>query len=189
MKKTILITFILLLPATVCAQDHVKEWELFGSLGGSAVFDDEGKIGSGLDVGGGISYRITPKLAIEGQFNRIAFERDFGGFSPVRFKGRNLFGTASLVYHFRTAQVQPYVLAGGGFVNHEFSVELPPFPSFVERGSNGGAVNVGTGVKVFVNQSVSIRPEFRLLVGFPNDFGLAPPISEWRGSVAVGFHW
>jgi opacity protein-like surface antigen len=178
---------MVILTASALAQTPASRGEVFGSVGGGKAFDDEGGLGSGVDVGGGVGFRITPRFAVEGQVNRIHHKRDFS--SGVRFEGIALFTTASVLYHFSDEKAQPYVLAGLGFVNYENRSRFPEDTVLPKRTSTGFATNFGTGVKLFLNQRVSIRPEFRVFFGDTAGSGVEPRFCTLRGSVAVSYHW
>lgn len=179
-------SFLLIAPA-VPAQNHDARAEVFGSIGGGKVYDDEGSLGKGLDIGGGIGFRLTSKLHIEGQVNGIDYERNFA--SGVRFAGTAIFTTANLRYHFSTAKVQPFIVGGVGFVHHENRSRFleDNFPT--KRTTNGLATNFGGGVEIFLNKKFSIKPEFRIFLGDTAGSGVEPPFTVGRGSVAFSYHW
>ncbi len=172
------------------AQDFTPKGEVFGSVGGGKTFDDEGGTGSGLDFGGGIGYRFTSKFGVEGAVNSIRHKRDFG--NGVVFEGTGTFVSANALYYFSTARVQPYVIGGGGFVNHQNRSRFPETPLQPEVSSNGKAVNFGAGVRIFLNKYISLRPEVRIFVGYPDSSRLRSieaPFSVLRGSIGVSYHW
>jgi opacity protein-like surface antigen len=185
-KTVILMSFLLIAPATL-AQSYDSRGEVFGSIGGGKIYDDEGSLGKGLDIGGGVGFRITPKVGIEGQVNRIDYERNF--FSGVRFAGTAVFTTANLLYHFSTEKVQPYLVGGVGFVHHENRSRFPEDNVLPKRTTNGLATNFGAGVKIFLNKKFSVRPEFRIFLGDTAGSGVEPPFSLGRASVAFSYHW
>jgi opacity protein-like surface antigen len=185
-KNLNLLCFLLLAP-TVLAQNYASRGEVFGSIGGGKTYDDEGSLGSGFDVGGGVGFRLTPRFGVEGQINRLDYKRDFS--SGVRFEGTALFTTANVLYHFTTSQAQPYVIGGLGFVHHENRSRFPGDNSLPTRTSNGFAKNFGAGVKIFLNKKFSLRPEFRVFLGDTAGSGVEPPFSVGRGSVAFSYHW
>jgi opacity protein-like surface antigen len=186
MKLYILLGILLLAPAAL-AQNQERRGEVFGSLGGAKAYDDEGSIGKGLDIAGGVGFRLTPKVGIEAQVNHFDYERNFA--SGVRFAGTAVFTTANLLYHFSTSKAQPYVVGGVGFVHHENRTRFPGIEFPGERTTNGFASNFGAGVKIFLNQKISIRPEFRVFIGDTAGSGVEPPFSVGRASVAVAYHW
>src|ERR1044071_5140988 len=94
MLKLILITSFLLLPSTSFAQEYRPKYEVFGTAGYGATYDDEGGAGRGLDVGAGLGLRVTRKLGVEGSVNRIGHLREFS-FNGVRFAGTGVFACAN----------------------------------------------------------------------------------------------
>lgn len=187
MIRTAILMSLLLLAPAASAQDRERRGEVFGSIGGGKAYDDEGSIGKGLDIGGGVAFRLTPKFAIEAEVNRMEYERNFS--SGVRFAGNAVFTTANLLYHFSTSKAQPYVIGGVGFVHHENRSRFPEDGILPKRTTNGFAQNFGAGVKLFVNEKFSIRPEVRVFLGDTAGSGVEPPFSVGRASVAFTYHW
>jgi opacity protein-like surface antigen len=188
MKALIIIAFLLFVPASL-AQSDAPRGEVFGSIGGGKVYDDEGKIGSGVDFGGGVGYRITPKFGIEGQVNAINFKREF--FSGVRFEGTAVFTTVNVLYHFSKSKVQPYVLAGYGVSHHRNRSQFPGEPNLPQQTATGLAQNYGAGVKIYLSKTISLRPEVGVFIGSNEGIGtgIEPPISVGRASIAFTYHW
>jgi opacity protein-like surface antigen len=187
-KLVVIAAVVFLMPVLSMAQDNGMKWEVFGTAGYGKAYDDEGNIGSGLDLGGGFGYRITPKLGIEGTVNWFKHSREFGPPNPVRFEGTAISGAANLVYHFSESKVQPFVTGGVGGLRHEdtssgFGLFFPP------RSASGFAYNFGGGVKIFVSRHVSLRPEGRILVANLGSGGIEPPFSQFRFSMGIGYHW
>ena len=188
MFKKLLVAVFLLTPATALAQDYHPKYEVFGSAGYGATYDDEGGIGRGLDLGAGFGVRAIGKLGFEGSVNRISHLRDFA-FSGVRFEGTGVFACANALYHFSDSKAQPYVIGGIGLLHHEdrssgLGPARPPLSA------SGFAYNFGAGVKVFVSKHVSVRPDFRVFIGdLRQSAGTEPPFSLLRGSVGIGYHW
>ena len=188
MSKHFLLGFFLLLPATTLAQDYRPRYEVFGTAGYSATYDDEGGIGRGLDVGAGFGVRAIGKLGFEGSVNRVSHLREFS-FPSIRFEGTAIFACANALYHFSDSKAQPYAIGGIGVLHHKdrSSGLGPPRPPL---SGSGFAFNFGTGVKVFVSKHVSVRPEVRVFVGdLGESAGIEPPFSLLRGSVGIGYHW
>jgi opacity protein-like surface antigen len=187
MTKTLILIALIFLAPTVLAQNPSSRGEIFGSFGGGQASDDEGSIGRGFDFGGGVGYRITPRIGVEGQVNRISYQRGFS--SGGRFEGSAVFTTANLVYHFSKGRAQPYVFGGVGFVHHENRSQFDPAIVVGTRRANGFASNFGAGVKLFVSKHFSVRPEFRVLLGDTKGSGVEPPFSVARGSIGFSYHW
>ena len=188
MAKLILVGIFLLLPSAAFAQEYDEKWELFGTLGYGGTWDDEGGVGRGLDIGGGLGVRATRKLGFEGSVNRITHVREFNS-SPVRFEGTAVFAGANALYHFSESKAQPYVIGGVGMLWHEDRTSGlgPPRPPI---DASGFAYNFGGGIKVFLSKHVSLRPEVRVFIGDLGGLGgVEPPFSLMRGSIGVSYHW
>jgi opacity protein-like surface antigen len=187
MMKSVIFLSLLLIAPTVCAQNYTPRGEIFGSVGGGKAYDDEGSIGKGVDFGGGIGYRLTPRFGIEGQVNRISYNRDLP--LSARFEGTAVFTTANVLYHFTTSKAQPYVIGGLGFVHHENRARFAEESTTFIRSTNGIATNFGAGVKIFLSKKFSLRPEFRVFIADTKGSGVEPPFSVWRGSIGFSYHW
>jgi hypothetical protein len=188
MAKLTLVAIFLLLPSAAFGQEYDSRWEVFGTLGYGGTWDDEGGVGRGLDIGGGLGVRATRKLGFEGSINRIRHLRKFST-SPVRFEGTAVFASANALYHFSESSTQPYVIGGVGALWHEDrSSGLGPVRPPLD--ASGFAYNFGGGVKFFLSKHVSLRPEFRIFIGdLGVNGGVEPPFSLMRGSIGVSYHW
>jgi opacity protein-like surface antigen len=187
-KTAILLSLFLLAPAAL-AQGMERRGEVFGSLGGGKAYEDEGLRGNGLTIGGGVGYRLTPRVGIEAQINGMSYERNFS--SGVRFEGTVVLTTANLLYHFSTSRVQPYVFGG---IGHSYDRRDSQFPgdSLPFKGTaQGFAINFGAGVKIFLNKKYSLRPEWAFGGGTNEGVGTGfeQSIALGRASVAFTYHF
>jgi opacity protein-like surface antigen len=168
------------LASTASAQTRYPN-EIHAHAGGGWTYDDEGSIGTGVSVAANVARRLTTKVAVEGELSYFRHKRDL---SFAIWKGTGAFATGNLLYHFSSSRVQPYVLAGIGLMIYkpDFSVETDS--------SAGWAWGFGFGVKGFVTERISIRPEWRVYVGHPQrNNGPEPPISHSRITVGLGYRW
>jgi hypothetical protein len=172
-----------LLLANIAIAQPVYRGEVYASLERSSVWDDEGSLGSGVGFAGTLGWRLTPKLGLELNVDHFNHKREFS-FATV--EGSGTFLTGDVMYHFRTGRVQPYVLGGGGFVHYVRESGFAPGP---ERSGNGPALNFAVGLKGFITERISIRPEWRL--GYATNISAAfePPLYYQRISVGVGYRW
>lgn len=175
-------SLLLLAPATL-AQGMERRAEVFGSLGGGKAYEDEGLRGNGLTIGGGVGYRLTPRVGIEAQVNGMHYRRDFR--SGVRFEGTVVLTTANLLYHFSTSRVQPYVFGGIGHSYDRRNSQFPGAPFLPQQTANGYAINFGVGVKIFLNKKYSLRPEW----AFGGGTSFEQSIALGRASLAFTYHW
>ena len=148
----------LALPAALACAQISRPTEAYGHAGWGSAWDDEGSIGSGISAGLNIGHRLTPKVAVEGDFNYFRHKREF---SFATWKGTGAVLTGNLVYHFTSGRVQPYVLVGAGLMMYNPDLTLET------DSSTGWAWGFGAGVKGFLTERVSIRPEWRVAVGHP----------------------
>ena len=186
--RAIIFAVLILLPSAIFAQEYDSKGEAFINFGRGVTYDDEGSLGSGFNVGGGIGYHLTRKLKIEAEVNRIPFEREFS--SGVRTEGTSVFVNANAVYHFSDSRARPYVIGGVGLLHYknrsDFSAETPPDRST----SNGFAYNFGGGIKGYLTKKLSIRPEVRLYSGNLNRLvRTEPPLRILQVSVGFGYNW
>jgi len=87
-------------------------------------------------VGAALTVNVTPRIGVEGEVGMI--------FADDRIINVN----ADLIFNFGsgTSLIVPYLISGAGFMN------------------NGGtdiALNVGAGIKLFIEPSIAIRADFR----------------------------
>lgn len=160
------------------AQDYAYQAEVFGG-GGWASFD-EGffavRVGAPV-FHGGIGVRPFRRFGFEFDVNVLPYEK------KDVFRGDSLKSTASffsgnIVYHILSGRIQPVLLIGGG-VKHSSKRTVG---STTYRGENDAALHLGAGAKIFLNQHVSLRPEFHTFV--------TERVSSLAGaSLAIGFHW
>ena len=57
--------------------------EVFGAIGVGKTGDDEGGLGSGINGGGGIGYRIVRRLGVEAEINGFRTKRTFSSAFPA----------------------------------------------------------------------------------------------------------
>lgn len=189
-KPFVFLVFFLFLAAPTFGQDYFSRWEVFGTVGYGRTWDDEGDIGRGINLGGGLGVRATPKLGFEGSVNRVRHSRTFD-FSGVTFKGTGTFVSANALYHFTESGVQPFVTGGVGVVHRTDSSSAiglePPRPSI---SASGFAYNFGVGMKIFANKHISVRPEFKIFFGDLSDQDLIDPVFRVvQGSIGISYHW
>jgi len=80
-------------------------------------------------------------------------------------------------------------LAGAGGLHSR--LESPFSGTLVFRETTGFAGDAGSGVKIFANERLSIRPEVRVYAGgsTPNFTSNDAFVSHLRVSIGVGYHW
>lgn len=184
------------------AQAQPYRGEVFGGAGWGHLFRFDGEtLGNRLNVAGGAGVRLSNRLGIQFEVNRMA------GLTPaavpcnvgVPCTGSGREGTLSattfsgdFLYHFSDSTLQPYVIGGVGLTSsrnvHATIVVQGNQATIIEAESSdtGLALNGGVGVRLFVVPRVSVRPEIRLYNS--NTFS-EENLSLFRVSVGVGYHW
>ena len=197
-NKTLLCVFLFSIVVPGAAQnDFDYRGEVYGSLGWGRFGDSEGSLGNGANFGGGAGLRLSPRLGFEFDVSRARHARETGLFGGLRFEGTGTYFTGNVVYHFAESRVQPYLLAGAGAMRYDGSIRIRDFPdpldptvfteTTIQLDGNGFAWNAGAGLKIFLTQNLSLRPEARFFVGRPS--GLTESLSVARVSVALSYHW
>jgi hypothetical protein len=152
--------------------------EIFGTIGAGFASDDEGSIGRGINGGGGIGYRLTRRFGVEGEVNAFRARRSFGQpIPPFGATGAHVMGNA--LVHFGSPRAQFYLLGGAGLLHAR---------NLAGVSSNGLAIDVGVGFKIYATPHIFIRPDVRIFAG---DSGRAiePPLSDLRVSIGLGYAW
>lgn len=158
-----------------------------GSVGRGRTWDDEGSIGSGAFAGGGVEWKIRPRLSAMARVERLAHERHTGEDTLV-FSGRTIFATAEMKYRFGDRGVVPFVAGGYGVALYagELTQRFGPVIT-LHRTSHSGTATGGGGIEVPIGRRLMLMPELRILFCQPNqDFA---PWSAIRGGITVGWRF
>jgi opacity protein-like surface antigen len=151
----------------------------------------------GIPVAGGVSYRLSPNFAAEGEFT---------WFIPVQQKvdmgsgaEQDLKPTDALAYQvglrasYPLTSWSPYLAAGAGAMT--FLSKSDRVPS-LDEAQTVFALSFGGGAQFPVNARWGLRADFREFVGFPGDNttglstnGSADPVWMERGTIGVDFRF
>lgn len=168
---------VVLLGLPLLAQQ--RKADVFGMIGYGRTSDDEGSLGGGVNGGGGLGYRLTRRLGVEGEVNAFRSNRDFGQpIPPFQHNGVHVMGNA--LVHFGPSRTQFYLLGGVGVLHVKN----------VRSGQTGSGLNVGLGAgfRIFATERVYIRPDFRLFAGDGGN-GAETPFGVLRAAVGLGYSW
>ncbi len=172
-----------LLANIVSAQPEHKT-EVFGAIGPGWITDNSGALGKGLNGGGGIGFRVSPKLGLEAEVNAYRQERQFGAqFS--RYSSRGAFMVANALRYWGRGRVQCYLIGGGGMLYYRNAADSGGAPG---RSGISWAIDMGAGAKIFVRKNLSIRPDLRIFGGSGGG-AIDGPFSSTRLSMGAGYHW
>jgi len=168
-----------------CAADGYLRNEIFGAVGIGAAYHDEGSLGSGLNGGGGFGYRLSRRFGLEAEVNAFRTTRDYSSLYPP-FQASGVHAMGSGLLYLNRGRAQTYLIFGAGLMHVSNATGF----AGAQPGSStdGLAANVGAGIKIFVTEHLSLRPEFRIYAG--NSRGaVEPPLGVLRLSLGIGYHW
>ena len=168
-----------------CAADGYLRNEVFGAVGIGAAWHDEGSLGSGLNGGGGFGYRLSRRFGLEAEVNAFRTTRDYSSlYPPFQASGVHAMGNGLL--YLNRGRAQTYLIFGAGLMH----VSNPTGFAGARPGSSadGFAASLGAGIKIFVSEHLSLRPEFRIYAGDSRGV-LEPPLGVFRFSMGIGYHW
>ncbi len=171
------LTAVFVLPALASAQSL----EIFATTGVIQVWDDEGKIGTGVPIGGGIGFRSPHGWGIEFLAERQKATRDFA--SGVSFDSTVIAGRARLLKYFGGGRTQPFAGASLGVARIESSRSEPPGigGAVFRRTSTAGTLGGFAGARISAGDRLFVRPEFELSKSGEH--------LRMGGMVAVGVSW
>jgi opacity protein-like surface antigen len=166
---------IILFPVLASAQSL----EIFATTGVVQLWDDEGNIGLGVPIGGGVGFRSPHGWGIEGLAETQKAKRNFD--SGVVFDSTVTAARARILKYFGDGRTQPY--AGGGLgVTRIKSARTEPFGGNVfRRTSTSGTVSGFGGLRIAAGNRLFVRPEFEL--------SKAGEHIRIGGTVAAGASW
>jgi opacity protein-like surface antigen len=173
--RILLLAALAVVPTLASAQSL----EVFAMTGVVQLWDDEGNIGNGVPLGGGVGFRSPHGWGVEALAEAHKATRDFD--SGVRFDSTVAAGRARIVKYLGAGATQPYV--GGGLgVTRVKSARTEPFNGNVfRRTSTSGALSAFAGLRIAAGSALFVRPEFEFLK--------AGEHIRLGGIVAVGASW
>jgi len=176
MTMRILLLFALILSPVLASAQSL---EIFATTGVVQLWDDEGNIGHGVPIGGGVGFRSPHGWGIEGLVETQKAERNFD--SGVVFDSTVTATRGRIIKYFGDGRTQPYV--GGGLgVTRIKSARTEPFGSNVfRRTSTSGTVSGFGGLRIAAGNRLFLRPEFEL--------SKAGEHIRIGGTVAIGTSW
>ena len=180
-------TLALFLPGLASAQSV----EVFVTTGVVQVWDDEGNIGAGVPIGGGIGFKSPHGWGIEALAETQKATRDFD--SDVRFDSTVTAARARLIKYFGNGRTQPYAGGGLGVTRIESTRESPTGCALINNvfactgrdvfrsESTAGTLTGFAGLRIMTGRGLFVRPEF--------EFGKSGEHIRMGGTVAIGASW
>lgn len=189
---TMIVLLLMSLPS-FASETYLRRYEVLGSVG---FLDevDEGR--NGAPYGIGFGYRLYSKGGVEFLYVRSKDEEtifhppsddpDFSNYTSHGERTVQVF-SGRYLYYFSSGQAQPYVVAGGAFLNDNgkgndrYGVPGGTVTDIVfDETRRHFALDTGAGIRYFFVPYVSCRAEAGILFTSPS----------WiRLSVLLGYHW
>jgi opacity protein-like surface antigen len=188
---TVRILTIFALVLSVPALASAQSVEVLATTGVVHLWDDEGSIGIGVPIGGGVGLKWPSGWGIEALADTQKATRDFD--SGVRFDSTVAAARARLIRYFRSGRTQPYAGAGFGVTHVESTRESPVGCALVnnvftctgrdisQSESTAGTWSGFAGLRIVAGGVVFLRPEF--------EFSMAGEHVRMGGVVAIGASW
>jgi hypothetical protein len=177
----------LLFPDVASAQSI----DVFAMTGIAQLWDDEGSLGTGVPIGGGVGFKSPHRWGIEVLAETQKVRREFE--SGVRFDSTVTAARARLLKYFGGGRMQPYGGGSLGVTRVSSTRESPTGCALVnnmftctgrdvfQRESTAGTLSGFAGVRVAAGSVMFVRPEFEL--------SKAGEHMRIGGTVAIGASW
>jgi opacity protein-like surface antigen len=174
-------------PALASAQSL----EVFGTTGVLQLWDDEGNLGTGVPIGGGIGFKSPHGWGIEFLADTQNASRNFD--SDVQFDSTVTAAQARLIKYFGSGRTQPYAGGGLGVTRVESTRSAPSGCALVnnvftctsrdvvQADSTDGTFSGFAGVRIPAGSLMFVRPEFEI--------SKAGEHMRIGGIVSVGASW
>jgi outer membrane protein with beta-barrel domain len=194
MKRLAVALLFFLMPAAPArAQTDAPRRVVFGDLGYSRTWDDEGLLGSGAALRGGVGFRLTPRLTLQAVVDRVPYHRDI---EYLKVDGRVLYGGVELGFLSANPRVRPYITIGIGRFKDDGVWVFKHFTGpgsqreeeAIPRHYSAGMFTSSGGVEVRMSDRTSIRAGLRLhgLLNTGND---ALPHTIIQPTIGVAYRW
>jgi hypothetical protein len=193
MKHLIAVTLLLLATGTAAAQPPDRGVVVFADVGYGRTWDDEGLLGDGAAVDGGVGIAVTNRLTIQGTVARIPYNRDV---EWLAFDGRVIFAGVEAALRSAGPRVRPYFTAGAGVLNdrgiwtrkESAGPGAPRITETIDRRSTLGAFTASGGIDVRVSTRASVIAGVRFYGLLQTGNDLAPHVTVQPG-VGVAWRW
>jgi opacity protein-like surface antigen len=187
MRIVFLLGVLILSPALASAQSI----DVFATTGIVQLWDDEGNIGKGVPIGGGVGFRSPHGWGLEALAETQKAERDYD--SGVRFDSTVTAARGRIMKYFGNGRTQPYAGGGLGVTRVKSTRESPSGCALVNNvftctgrdtfrsESTKGTLSGFGGVRIAAGNVLFVRPEFEL--------SRAGEHMRIGGTVAIGASW
>ena len=178
---------LVIFPSVTSAQSI----EVFVITGVVQLWDDEGSLGVGMPIGGGVGFRSPHAWGIELLAETQKAQRNFD--SNVRFHSTVTSARARIIKYFGGGRTQPYAGGSLGITRVVSTREFPTGCALVnnvftctgrdvfQSDANAGTLTAFGGVRIDAGTVIFLRPEF--------EFSKAGEHMRIGGTVAIGASW
>lgn len=185
--RIFLLASLVLSPALVSAQ-YI---EVFATTGAVQLWDDEGNLGIGVPIGGGVGFKSPHGWGLEVLAETQKARRNFD--SDVRFGSTVTAARGRILKYFGGGRTQPYAGAGLGVTRVSSTRDFPADCALTNNifrcasrdifrsKSTAGSLSGFAGVRIAAGNVMFVRPEFEL--------SKAGEHMRTGGTVAIGASW
>jgi opacity protein-like surface antigen len=178
-----------LIPAPVLAS--AQSIDVFATTGVVQLWDDEGNLGVGVPIGGGVGFRSPHGWGLEALAETQKAERHYD--SGVRFDSTVTAARGRIMKYFGNGRTQPYAGGGLGVTRVKSTRESPTGCALVNNvftctgrdifrsEHTNGTLSGFAGVRIAAGNVLFVRPEFEL--------SKAGEHLRIGGTVAIGGSW
>jgi len=187
MRVFFLLDVLILSPVLASAQSI----EVFATTGVVQLWDDEGSLGVGVPIGGGIGFKSPHGWGIEMLAETHKAQRNFD--NGVQFDSTVTAARGRIIKYFGSGRTQPYAGGGLGVTRVKSTRESPTGCALVnnvftctgrdifQSESTKGTLSGFAGVRIAAGNVLFVRPEFEL--------SRAGEHTRIGGTVAIGASW
>jgi opacity protein-like surface antigen len=165
--------------------------DVFATTGVVQLLDDEGSLGVGVPIGGGVGFKSPHGWGLEVLAETQKAKRNFD--SGVRFDSTVTAARGRIMKYFGDGRTQPYAGGGLGVTRVKSTRESPTGCALVnnvftctgrdifQSESTNGTLSGFAGVRIAAGNVLFVRPEFEL--------SRAGEHTRIGGTVAIGASW
>ncbi len=185
--RIFLLAALILSPALASAQSL----EVFATTGVVQLWDDEGNLGLGAPIGGGVGFKSPHGWGVEVMAETQKVKRTFD--SDVRFDSTVTAGRARIMKYFGNGGTQPYAGGGLGVTRIESTRDNPADCALVNNvfrctsreiftsDATAGTLSGFAGLRIAAGRVIFVRPEFEI--------SRAGEHMRIGGTIAIGASW
>ena len=196
MKPVLFLLFLCLCSAVPARAQSAPDsrYHAVTDLAYSRAWDDEGFLGSGAAITGGIGVRLSDRTALRVLVSRTGYFRDV---EYLTFDGRILFAGVEAAFHGRQPSARPFFTLGAGLMNDrgtwtQKTLPSPQSPSVITatiaRRYDLVALTASGGIDFKISRQVAVAAGVRFFGLLQTGEDLAPHVVIQPG-LGVVYRW